>query len=236
MLHAPDDADVLIVKTTIECSETCKTVLIGEDTDLLVLLCFYASHDSFNILFRSGSKKHAGKSFKTWDIHKTQELIGDNVCKMLPFIHAYTGCDSTSKIQGIGKGAALKRFKTDSQMLDYAKVFNAKSGKSEVQKAGENVMTALFGGHENEGLDLLRFRKFARKVAIGTKRVHVHSIQPTPGAVKFLSLRVYYQVQCWTTDVDDMSVFIGYSIWFLTCHPQSVGSISSTSVVQHWTW
>ncbi|WAR17805.1 hypothetical protein MAR_032399 [Mya arenaria] len=204
VLHAPDDADVLIVKTTIECSETCKTVLIGEDTDLLVLLCFYASHDSFNILFRSGSKKHAGKSFKTWDIQKTQELIGDNVCKMLPFIHAYTGCDSTSKIQGIGKGAALKRFKTDSQMLTYAKVFNAKSDKSEVQKAGENVMVALFGGHETEGLDLLRFRKFARKVAIGTTCVQVHSIPPTSAAVKFHSLRVYYQVQCWTTDADDM--------------------------------
>ena len=36
-----DDADVLIVKTTVEYSAKSKTVLVGEDIYLLVLHCYY---------------------------------------------------------------------------------------------------------------------------------------------------------------------------------------------------
>ena len=36
--HARDDADVLIVKTTNDNAKKSKTVLVGEDTDLLILI------------------------------------------------------------------------------------------------------------------------------------------------------------------------------------------------------
>jgi hypothetical protein len=39
--HAQDDADVLIVKTAVESARSRPTVLVGDDTDLLVLLCYY---------------------------------------------------------------------------------------------------------------------------------------------------------------------------------------------------
>ena len=38
MHHALGDADHLIVKKAVELSETTNTILVGEDTDLLVLL------------------------------------------------------------------------------------------------------------------------------------------------------------------------------------------------------
>ena len=48
--HAPGDADVLIVKTAVESARTRSTVLVGDDTDLLVLLCYHTTPDtSFNI-------------------------------------------------------------------------------------------------------------------------------------------------------------------------------------------
>ena len=47
--HAEGDADVLIVKTAVERN----TVLVGDDTDLLVLLCFYTRSDSFFISSQS---------------------------------------------------------------------------------------------------------------------------------------------------------------------------------------
>ena len=66
------------------------------------------------------------------------------MCKLLPFIRAFTGCDSSSKIHGIGKGMALKRLITDKQFQLYAEVFHKSSDKTEILRAGENAMIALF--------------------------------------------------------------------------------------------
>ena len=200
VLHANDDADVLIVKTAIACAEKCNVVVIGEDTDLLVLLCYYANTNACEILFKTGSKKQIGRHFKLWDIKKTKNVLGGDMCKMLPFIHAFTGCDATSKIQGISKGAAIKKLMADKQLQTFADVFNNNSDREAVQKAGEQILTVLFGGHETEGLDLLRFRKFARKLTIGTTCVQVHSLPPTSASAKYHSMRVYYQVQCWISE------------------------------------
>ena len=42
VFHADDDADVLIVKKATEVSQTANTAVIGDDTDLLVLLLYHA--------------------------------------------------------------------------------------------------------------------------------------------------------------------------------------------------
>ena len=49
VLHARADADVLIVETAIACANTKDTVLVGDDTDLLVLLCSRAGPTSHNL-------------------------------------------------------------------------------------------------------------------------------------------------------------------------------------------
>ena len=41
VLHAESDADVLIVQTSVQCAIKCATTIIGEETDILVLLCFH---------------------------------------------------------------------------------------------------------------------------------------------------------------------------------------------------
>ena len=43
--HAKGDADVMIVETTIQSAMSCETNLVGDDTDLLVLLCFHVKED-----------------------------------------------------------------------------------------------------------------------------------------------------------------------------------------------
>ena len=37
--HAKGDADVLILETIVQSAMSCETTLVGDDTDLLVLLC-----------------------------------------------------------------------------------------------------------------------------------------------------------------------------------------------------
>jgi hypothetical protein len=41
--HAEADADVMIAKTSIILAENYPTIIIGEDTDVLVLLLFHSS-------------------------------------------------------------------------------------------------------------------------------------------------------------------------------------------------
>ena len=53
--HAEGDADVLIVKTAKERN----TVLVGADTDLLVLLCFYTRSDIFDLYFKPEPKANS---------------------------------------------------------------------------------------------------------------------------------------------------------------------------------
>ena len=41
MLHASGDADVLIATAAVCIADKSDTVIVGDDTDLLVLLCYY---------------------------------------------------------------------------------------------------------------------------------------------------------------------------------------------------
>ena len=58
-----------------------------------------------------------------WDIKKTKVLLGPDACSLLPFIYALTDCDTTSRIYGISKEAALKKPTADQQFKIHAEIF-----------------------------------------------------------------------------------------------------------------
>ena len=60
--YASGDADL---QKAIESASLMDTALVGEDTDLLILLCYYASLDSHNLFLRPEPKKTAMK-LKVW--------------------------------------------------------------------------------------------------------------------------------------------------------------------------
>jgi len=105
-IQSPGDADVDIVKTTVERSGYCSTTLVGEDTDLLILLLHYSRTDNEIIYFRSDANKQS-KEHRVYKITLLKETLGDDVCNELLF-EAYSGCDSTSRIFGIGKKSAFR--------------------------------------------------------------------------------------------------------------------------------
>ena len=79
-------------------------LLIGEDTDLLVLLLHYAHTDNKELHFRLDN---TSKAMKVSNINRLIAILPKELCSQLLFIHAYTGCDSTSRIFGIGKKSAF---------------------------------------------------------------------------------------------------------------------------------
>lgn len=120
--HAKGGADVLIVQTTIESVKSKDTVLIGDDTDLLVLLIHYADMDAHKVIFAPEPKANSKKN-KIWDIQKTKLALGVYVCSCILFVHAVLGCDTASRVFGFGKGLALKNILANDIFRDQAEVF-----------------------------------------------------------------------------------------------------------------
>ena len=56
-VNQADDADVSIILATVDRSRQCSCTLIGEDTDLLLLLLYYADCKNETLIFRSDKKK-----------------------------------------------------------------------------------------------------------------------------------------------------------------------------------
>ena len=137
--HASGDADLLIVQKAVHSATTSNTVLVGDDTDLIVLLCYHAKLESHDLFFRPEPKKNT-KKLRIWNIKATKEKLGQDICSNILFIHAFLGCDTTSRLYGIGKGMSLSKFKASSMFREQAKVFNYDSASTRnVVDAGEKA-------------------------------------------------------------------------------------------------
>ena len=144
MHHAVGDADHLIVKKAVELSETTDTILVGEDTDLLVLLLHYASQNTRKIFLCPEPRQNAMRRSKVWDIQLCQQALGSDVCESILYIHAILGCDTTSSLYGIGKGLSLKAFMCKEQFKQQAVTFsNELSSKEQTVAAGERLADPL---------------------------------------------------------------------------------------------
>ncbi|KAJ8880907.1 hypothetical protein PR048_017380 [Dryococelus australis] len=102
-IQAPDNADLLIVRTAIEQSMegTTKVAVIGEDMDLSVLLTAKTPADHNILLVKP-------------DRGKVETNMQQNGLNEILFLHAFTGCDTTS--------AAFRRSK-----LGFTKLYKKKT-------------------------------------------------------------------------------------------------------------
>ena len=160
------------------------TAVVGEDTDLLVLLCLHADVKSQPLFFKSEKKQ---KKHKVWHINRLKSVMGPELCLLLPFVHGV----SISRLYGVEKGAALRKLRSDSAFKEAAYVFIRQSSLEEIVAAGEKALCYLYGGRHNEGLDVLLYRRFCEKVATSNTTVHVQSLPLTSSAARYHSARVY---------------------------------------------
>ena len=111
-IHAKADADVPIVETVIQVAKSTTAVLVGDDTDLLVLLLYHVDMDGNEVFLRPEPKATTTKKMRFWNIKRSEETFGMHICTNLPFVHAILGCDSTSRLYNIGKPLALKKLQS----------------------------------------------------------------------------------------------------------------------------
>jgi len=201
--QAAGDADVEIAKAAINMSAFKPTTLIGEDTDLLVLLLFHVDISKCTALYFRSDKS---KSY-VYNIKVLKQVLGEAVCNDLLFLHAFTGCDSVSRVFGIGKKFGFQRIiKREKTMKDCSKAFSLpKQSQDLVETNGCKAMVALFNADQKDSLASIRYNMLCKKVARAKMFVTPERLPPTASACKFHSLRTYYQVMEWMGCSDEMA-------------------------------
>ena len=119
-----------------------------------------------------------------------------NAPQYLPVIHAMSGCDTTSKLFGIGKSTVMKE--RDHIIREGGSFLFANATPEEIEEAGRRIICLIYDEKNTDyNLNDLRLKKFEQNVIKSVKSVTVQKLPPTNSAAKYHSLRVYYQVQVW---------------------------------------
>ena len=189
--NATGDADAQIVQRAVEAAVDTTTIVIGEDTDLLLLLCYYTKETSKDIYFKYGTSV----SDKAWHIQQLQRNLTPELCQDILTLHAYFGCDTTS-LFNIGMTACLKLYK-EKGFREAVSLFRQPNiPKEDIHNAGNVMMVATYKGSKGKDLDDLRHEKYLQKKKV-TDFVHPRTIPPTKSASYKHSERVYLTVQDW---------------------------------------
>ena len=94
------DADTLIVKSVLDLARSgYVTTTVADDTDILVLLLHhYRSTAMADIFLLSEAAKRQRQGIKFINVRRLVNLLGQTLVSHLLFIHAWSGCDTTSAI------------------------------------------------------------------------------------------------------------------------------------------
>ena len=125
-------------------------------------------------------------------MHKAVEKVGQDVCNLLPAMHALTGCDSTSNLNGIGKKGGfttLKKHKDD--------LVGLKNLGTDCTVISDETLTVCFKfigllyGEATSHLNHLRYKLFTKKHLESSKR------PPTEDSALYHVKRANYQCFIW---------------------------------------
>ncbi|KAJ8889237.1 hypothetical protein PR048_008735 [Dryococelus australis] len=155
--QAVADADTLIVRTALqEATEGRESIVVATDTDILIML-LARSHEGTSI----HSLSPGSNIYSVGDIQR--QMDAKKIC--LLFVHAVTGCDTTSAVFGKGKKKAWKLLDKLS-VQSIAEFFNNPSAdKGQIITAGEQFLIQLHTNDNLTSLDELRGRMYARSLA-----------------------------------------------------------------------
>lgn len=189
--QAISDADVLIIQTAVTASATHCTVVVGEDTDLLVLLAALIPSDSNIFFLKPGRGKSKKQIFSSQQLQKTKNLQAT-----ILLAHVFSDCDTTSAIFQKGKNKVLNLLK-NKKLQSVNNIFmSATSKATDIKEAGE-LFLHLYGSKNpfESNLNALRYDAYRRSAS--NKTSCLPALPPTSSAAAQHSFSTYHQVQTW---------------------------------------
>ena len=138
-----------------------KSVVVGEDTDLLILMTALAKPDTDIKMLIPENKNRQNHIFSSKTI---QNALGDMTANLL-FLHAVTGYDTTSASYRKGKHSPFNILKQDHSLQHKVEVFNGPQASADyIAEAGEPFLLAIYGVKTGGNLDLLRYHLYLRTI------------------------------------------------------------------------
>jgi hypothetical protein len=150
--QAKEDADHLIVTTVIESLQDYESVvLVGEDTDLLIMLTALAPPSNNIFFLKPGKGKLPNNMYSPRNFQHSEKVKNS-----LLFLHAFSGCDTTSSLYRQGKKKFVKLAVQDEKLLEINEVFMCKDAHPDIiVEAGQTFLVALYVGKNDDTLNSL---------------------------------------------------------------------------------
>ena len=121
--HSPADSDRdIVMRLSLRALEDLveeDTILVGDDTDLLVMAVHYfktLDTQHHLLMYRPSSKT-------LLDIHKLIDKLPDHILNSILPLHAVSGCDTVSSLAGVGKTKLIKMVMKDPSLADHLHKF-----------------------------------------------------------------------------------------------------------------
>ena len=134
MKQSAGDAEYDIAMSACALARMKPVVVVGDDTDLLILLQHHFNPDEHQSIYLQTRSKliSIGILFSSLDPVLSESLL---------FIHTISGCDTTSRPYGIGKVSAMAKYK---DLRESASVLiTPDKGQESVEAAGNKALAVL---------------------------------------------------------------------------------------------
>ena len=192
-----EEADLRIIPHAMHAARAGykRIVVLSSDTDVLVLLIYY-----WNVLNEQGLEEvwiraGVGNSVRHIPVHTLCAKLGSDVCRILPSVHAISGCDNTSKVGT--KSAALK-----ANPVMYLTGFGRSANYGEECSANaESYIVQLFKKDSQfKTLDELRYWLYHH-----SKATSLQDLPPTSREITSHIRRAFYITHMYTTCLETPS-------------------------------
>lgn len=190
---ADADYDIVKIATTMNFNKK-NIIVVGDDTDLLVLLIHHTQ--KLNTYFL---KSHA---FIYYNICDLQNSIPQNIRKNILFFHSISGCDTNSCFYGKEKANSYDIIKNNNSLALDLKIFqSATANKDDLLSIGKQFIKLLYMPNVVEdSLSEMRYLMYKDKIKSKYKsyiKLNMAELPPTESAANFHILRSYCQIQQW---------------------------------------
>ena len=137
------DGDCKFVSVTLSIAKEKPVIVVADDADIAILLLKHWMNHMQEIMF------FMERSKILWNISEKCRNMGE-FHYYLPFIHAWSGCDTTSSIFNKGKPSFLNLVKKSVVVREAGRIFySLSSTKDDIAEAGY-IFKLLYGGKSED--------------------------------------------------------------------------------------
>ena len=185
---------------------TSVIVVRSPDTDVLVLLLKFSQVINRTILFDTG----IGNNRRLLNVNDIVSAKGSDICDVLPALHSFTGCDTTSAFVQRGKVTPLKVLEKRSQFIA---TFGALGQDIDIQATTfnelEHFVCCMYGKPKYSSINKLRYDLFMQKfrpksgyVLSSFDGIDMSLLPPCQGSLYMHTQWANYQAWIWNSSLE----------------------------------